>query len=73
MTPLDPALLGEARKTRDRLLDLQHELERARADYNDVVRRLNAHRRDLTLAVFQQVVEEVLGAPSSVLAATFEP
>ena len=42
VTPLDPALLGEARTARDRVLELQHDLERARADYNDVVRRLNA-------------------------------
>ena len=42
VTPLDPALLGEARTTRDRLLGLQHDLERVRADYNDVVRRLHA-------------------------------
>ena len=42
MTPLDPALLGEARTSRDRLLGLQHDLERARADYNDLVRRLHA-------------------------------
>jgi hypothetical protein len=42
VTPLDPALLGEARTTRDRLLGLQHDLERVRADYNDAVRRLHA-------------------------------
>ena len=42
MTPLDPALLGEARTARERLLELQHDLERVRADYNDVVRRLHA-------------------------------
>jgi hypothetical protein len=42
MTPVEPALLAEARTSRDRLLELQHELERARADYNDAVRRLHA-------------------------------
>jgi hypothetical protein len=42
VSPLDPTLLGEARTTRDRLLALQHDLERVRADYNDVVRRLHA-------------------------------
>ena len=42
MTPLDATLLGEAKTTRDRLLELQHELETARADYNHAVRRLHA-------------------------------
>jgi hypothetical protein len=42
MTPLEPTLLAEARTSRDRLLERQHELERARADYNDAVRRLHA-------------------------------
>ncbi len=42
MTPLEPTVLAEARTSRDRLLELQHELERARADYNDSVRRLHA-------------------------------
>lgn len=42
MTPLDPTILTEARTSRDRLLELQHELERARADYNHSVRRLHA-------------------------------
>ncbi len=42
MTPVEPALLAEARTSRDRLLGIQHELERARADYNDAVRRLHA-------------------------------
>ncbi|MBA2615281.1 MAG: hypothetical protein H0U90_05790 [Actinobacteria bacterium] len=41
MTPLDPALLTEARTTRDRFLELQHGLETARADYNHAVRRLH--------------------------------
>ena len=42
MTPLDPQILTEARGSRDRLLEAQHELESARADYNDAVRRLHA-------------------------------
>ena len=42
MVPLDTALLGEARTTRDRLLELQRDLEKARADYNHAVRRLHA-------------------------------
>ena len=42
MTPLDPATLGEARDSRDRMLEAQHELERARADYGHAIRRLHA-------------------------------
>ena len=42
MTPLDPTLLREARGSRDRFLEAQHELERARADYNHTIRRLHA-------------------------------
>jgi hypothetical protein len=42
MTPLDTALLGEARTARDHLLELQRDLEKARADYNHAVRRLHA-------------------------------
>ena len=42
MTPLDPATLGEARASRDRMLEAQHELERARADYGHAIRRLHA-------------------------------
>ncbi|MDQ4018274.1 MAG: hypothetical protein M3188_00380 [Actinomycetota bacterium] len=42
MTPLDPGVLTEARSARDRLLELQRDLEKARADYNHAVRRLQA-------------------------------
>ncbi|HXV34831.1 MAG TPA: Clp protease N-terminal domain-containing protein [Gaiellaceae bacterium] len=42
MTPLDPATLREARDSRDRMLEAQHELERARADYGHAIRRLHA-------------------------------
>jgi len=42
MTPLDPTILKEARSSRDRLLELQRDLEKARADYNHAVRRLHA-------------------------------
>src|SRR5262245_42401079 len=42
MPPLDPTLLKEARGSRDRFLEAQHELERARADYNHTIRRLHA-------------------------------
>ena len=42
MTPLDAAVLAEARTARDQLLELQRDLEKARADYNHAVRRLHA-------------------------------
>ena len=42
MTPLDPTLLKEARSSRDKLLELQRDIEKARADYNHAVRRLHA-------------------------------
>ena len=42
VTPLDPATLREARDSRDRMLEAQHELERARADYGHAIRRLHA-------------------------------
>jgi hypothetical protein len=40
--PLDPDRLNEATEARDRLLDLQHEVERARSDYHHAIRRLHA-------------------------------
>ena len=42
VTPLDPGMLTEARSARDRLLEIQRDLEKARADYNHAVRRLHA-------------------------------
>jgi Clp amino terminal domain, pathogenicity island component len=42
VTPLDPTALREARDSRDRMLESQHELERARADYGHAIRRLHA-------------------------------
>jgi ATP-dependent Clp protease ATP-binding subunit ClpA len=42
MTPLDPATLRDARDSRDRMLEAQHELERSRADYSHAIRRLHA-------------------------------
>jgi Clp amino terminal domain, pathogenicity island component len=42
MAPLDPATLREARSSRDRMLEAQHALERARADYGHAIRRLHA-------------------------------
>jgi hypothetical protein len=40
--PLDQDLLREAFETRDRVLELQHEAERARLDHHHAVRRLHA-------------------------------
>ena len=42
MTTLDETILTEARQLRDRLLDLQHDVERTRVDYGHLVRRLHA-------------------------------
>ncbi|MFN2471925.1 MAG: Clp protease N-terminal domain-containing protein [Gaiellaceae bacterium] len=42
MMTLDEQLLGEAKQVRDRLLDLQHDVDRARVDYQHVIRRLHA-------------------------------
>jgi ATP-dependent Clp protease ATP-binding subunit ClpA len=42
MAPLDPSALREARESRDRMLDAQHTLESARADYSHAIRRLHA-------------------------------
>jgi Clp amino terminal domain, pathogenicity island component len=39
---LDEAILTQARTARDRFLELQHESERAQADFRDAVRRLHA-------------------------------
>ena len=42
MMTLDEQILGEAKTARDRLLELQHESERAQADFQHAVRRLHA-------------------------------
>ncbi len=42
MMTLDEQILSQARTARDRLLELQHESERAQADFRDAVRRLHA-------------------------------
>src|SRR3954453_11739318 len=42
MMTLDEQLLGEAKTVRERLLDMQHEVERARVDYQHVIRQLHA-------------------------------
>ena len=42
MMTLDEQLLTEARGVRERLLDLQHDVDRARVDYQHAIRRLHA-------------------------------
>src|SRR4051812_48631716 len=42
MMTLDDRLLSEAKTVRERLLDLQHEVDLARVDYQHVIRRLHA-------------------------------
>jgi hypothetical protein len=65
MTPLDPATLGEARDSRDRMLEAQHALERARADYGHAIRRLHAEGGSLreiaeSLGVSHQRVHQLV-------------
>ena len=65
MAPLEAGLLGEARSSRDRLLDLQREIEHARVDYNDAVRRLHAAGASLreiaeNLAISHQRVHQIV-------------
>jgi hypothetical protein len=38
---LDPELVQQAKAERDRLVDLQHDVERARSDYHHTIRRLH--------------------------------
>jgi hypothetical protein len=42
MTPLDPSLLQSAKTARERLVDAQHEVDGARADYQHAIRKLHA-------------------------------
>jgi hypothetical protein len=42
MTPLDPSLLDSAKTARERLVDAQHEVDGARADYQHAIRKLHA-------------------------------
>jgi ATP-dependent Clp protease ATP-binding subunit ClpA len=65
MTPLDSTLLSEARSSRDRLLELQRDLEKARADYNHAIRRLHAQGGSLReiaedLGVSHQRVHQIV-------------
>lgn len=65
MTPLDPVTLREARASRDRMLEAQHDLERARADYGHAIRRLHAEGGSLreiaeSLGVSHQRVHQIV-------------
>jgi ATP-dependent Clp protease ATP-binding subunit ClpA len=66
MMTLDEKILGEARELRDKLLDLQHEEERTRADYQHAIRRLHAKGGSLReiadeLGLSHQRVHQVVG------------
>jgi hypothetical protein len=50
----DPELLQQAKAERDRLVDLQHEVERARSDYHHTIRRLHA-----TGASLREIAEQL--------------
>src|SRR5918999_1563092 len=63
---LDAKILGEAKELRDKLLDLQHEEERARVDYQHAIRRLHAKGGSLReiadeLGLSHQRVHQIVG------------
>jgi hypothetical protein len=63
---LDEKILGEARELRDTLLDLQHQEERARVDYQHAIRRLHAKGGSLReiadeLGLSHQRVHQIVG------------
>jgi hypothetical protein len=66
MVALDEKILGEAKELRDKLLDLQHEEERTRADYQHAIRRLHAKGGSLReiadeLGLSHQRVHQIVG------------
>lgn len=68
---LDDAILAEAKDVRERLLDLQHEEERAQADYHHAIRRLQAAGGSLReiaaeLGLSHQRVHQIVGAEAAV-------
>jgi hypothetical protein len=63
---LDEKIVGEAKELRERLLDLQHQEERARVDYQHAIRRLHAKGGSLReiadeLGVSHQRVHQIVG------------
>jgi Clp amino terminal domain, pathogenicity island component len=63
---LNEKILGEAKVLRDKLLDLQHEEERARVDYQHAIRRLHAKGGSLReiadeLGLSHQRVHQIVG------------
>jgi hypothetical protein len=63
---LDETILGEAKELRDKLLDLQHQEERARVDYQHAIRRLHAKGGSLReiadgLGLSHQRVHQIVG------------
>jgi ClpA/ClpB-like protein len=63
---LDDKILGEAKELHDKLLDLQHEEERARVDYQHAIRRLHAKGGSLReiadeLGLSHQRVHQIVG------------
>jgi AraC-like DNA-binding protein len=63
---LEDKLVGEAKQLRDKLLDLQHEEERTRADYQHAIRRLHANGGSLReiadeLGLSHQRVHQIVG------------
>src|ERR671914_1013260 len=63
---LDAKILGEAKELREKLLDLQHEEERARVDYQHAIRRLHAKGGSLReiadeLGLSHQRVHQIVG------------
>jgi hypothetical protein len=69
---LDEKIVGEARDLREKLLDLQHQEERARVDYQHAIRRLHAKGGSLReiadeLGLSHQRVHQIVGEePSSI-------
>jgi DNA-binding CsgD family transcriptional regulator len=66
---LDPERTNEAMEARDRLLDLQHEVDRARSDYHHAIRRMHAAGGSLReiadcLGLSHQRVHQIVEAPA---------
>jgi hypothetical protein len=66
---LDPELLKQAQAERDRLHELQHDVERARSDYHHTIRRLSASGASLreiadALGLSHQRVHQIVDAPT---------